>query len=76
MSVERKLSMTNKWLKISVFSHDIAEFIVEEEKGLSEYRRLLDKVDDPEIKSKIEEIVKDEEKHLEILKSISYKLGG
>jgi len=67
-------NVSAKWLKQSVVKHDIVEFIQEEENGISEYRRLLDTIDDPEIKSKIEDIIKDEERHLETLQSIANKL--
>jgi hypothetical protein len=72
--VPRK-SVSAKWLRRSVFKHDIVEFIQEEESGLSEYRRLLDTIDDPEIKEKIEEIIRDEERHLRTLKEIINKLS-
>jgi hypothetical protein len=63
-------SVSAKWLRRSVFKHDIIELIQEEEEGISEYRRLLDEIDDPEIKRKIEEIIRDEEKHRKILEDI------
>jgi hypothetical protein len=68
-------SVSAKWLRRSVFKHDIVEFIQEEESGISEYRRLLDTIDDPEIKEKIEEIIRDEERHLRTLKEIINKLS-
>jgi len=68
-------SVSAKWLRRSVFKHDIVEFMQEEESGISEYRRLLDTIDDPEIKEKIEEIIRDEEKHLRTLKEIINKLS-
>ena len=55
-------SVSAKWLKQSVVKHDIVEFIQEEEDGISEYRRLLDTIDDPEIKSKIEDITIEDSK--------------
>jgi hypothetical protein len=73
--IPQKKSVSAKWLRRSVFKHDIVEFIQEEESGISEYRRLLDTIDDPEIKEKIEEIIRDEEKHLRTLKEIINKLS-
>jgi len=67
-------SVSAKWLRRSVVKYDIVEFIQEEEDGISEYRRLLDTIDDPEIKSKIEDIIKDEERHLKTLQEIANRL--
>ena len=73
--VPPKKSVSAKWLKQSVFKHDIIELLREEEEGISEYRRLLDRTDDPEIKRKIEEIIRDEERHRIILEDIINRLS-
>jgi hypothetical protein len=67
-------SVSAKWLRQSVFKHDIIELMQEEEEGISEYRRLLDTIDDPEVKSRIESIIKDEERHFKTLQEIVNKL--
>lgn len=60
-----------KWTKLAQSFHDaIRAAILDEEEGISEYRRLLDMTDDPEVQNIILEIIEDEEAHLATLKTL------
>lgn len=63
------------WLKnSSTLKKLLIDAINEEESGISEYRRLLDYIENEEDQLVILEIIEDERRHAEMLKEILNKL--